>query len=256
MKKNLLIALFATFGLCASAAAQEVRQSQAEVERDSLQQVVTELSDQVEEARQAELNTAIWKNRAKYFNVGYVIQNSKPVDPGYEYRSKLGVSLVWGRTYYLHRKPLARMIKFGLDFSWMDLNYAKYSDMRSVGSDGAAGGNKDLNLGAHQLEYGLQFGPSVTINPVDHLKISAYFRVVPSASLVLLEDNINANYATFFATGGAISWRVISLGVEGRWGQARYSNFSMADDAGSMHIQSGKSKRKTSAVRIYVGFRF
>lgn len=283
MRKSLLVIIGSVF-MGGVAWAQEP-QSASMSETDSLQQVVAQLTDQVEEAQEAERNEAIWKDRAKYFNIGYVSQRSKPVDPGLEYRSNLGVSLVWGKTFYLHKKPLARMIKFGIDFSWMDINYAKYDKWQSTGNlmeelpeagglDGLddlydqdevldAIGSGDINLGAHQLEYGLQVGPSVTINPVDHLKISAYFRFVPSASLILLDDNVSVNYATFFTAGGAVSWRVISLGVEGRWGQAKYKNFSLSEglvdsifgessDGGTV----GKIKRKTSAIRVYLSFRF
>ena len=41
-------------------------------------------------------------------------------------KSDFGAAIVWGKTYYLHKKPLAGMIKFGIDWSWMDLNYAQY----------------------------------------------------------------------------------------------------------------------------------
>lgn len=278
MRKSLLLVIIGSALLYGRAWAQEPQSASAS-QTDSLQQVVAELASQVQEAKEADRNEAIWKKRAKYFNIGYVSQTSKPIDPGFEYRSNLGVSLVWGKTFYLHKKPLARMIKFGIDFSWMDINYAKYTDWQSTNDwlpedDPTAGDASDiylegdtggkLNLGAHQLEYGLQVGPSVTINPVDHLKISAYFRIVPSASVVVLDDNVNANYATFFVTGGAVSWRVISLGVEGRWGRANYRNFSLSEDSldsaleGGISdvIQSGKSKRKTSAVRVYLSFRF
>lgn len=278
MRKSLLLIIIGSAFLYGSSWAQEP-QSAPMSQTDSLQRIVNELSSQVQQAKEADRNEAIWKRRAKYFNIGYVSQTSKPIDPGFEYRSNLGVSLVWGKTFYLHKKPLARMIKFGIDFSWMDINYAKYTDWQSTNNwmpedDPTTGDSFDdyvesdtggkLNLGAHQLEYGLQVGPSVTINPVDHLKISAYFRLVPSASVVMLDDNVNVNYATFYTAGGAVSWRVISLGVEGRWGRANYKNFSLSEDMfdsdfeGGMSdvVQSGKSKRKTSAVRVYLSFRF
>lgn len=34
-----------------------------------------------------------------------------------EAENDFGVSISWGKTYYLHKKPLLGMLKFGLDWS-------------------------------------------------------------------------------------------------------------------------------------------
>ncbi|WP_417192432.1 hypothetical protein [Alistipes putredinis] len=52
-----------------------------------------------------------------------------------------------------------------------------------------------------------------------------------------------------------MAWKVISVGVEGRWGQAKYNGFSL-EDADLEGISSTKTKLKTNSVRFYVGFRF
>lgn len=265
MKKHLLLISFALL-VAGGVSAQENTSSQSV---DSLQRVVADLNEQMQSVKDAERNEAVWKNRAKYFNIGFSSQKLSPVDAPAAYgdaaelKSDLGVALVWGRTYYLHKKPLARMIKFGIDFSWMDINYAKYSlpEYAEGGTSGWAGESGDeLSLSAHQLEYGMQVGPSVTINPVDHLKAGVYFRYVPSASLMVLEDEVNANFASFFTAGGAVSYKLISIGVEGRWGRANYKNFALADELEDAMdgdvIQTSKSKWKTGGVRVYVSFRF
>lgn len=264
MKKHLLFLLLFASCVTGAASAQGTPASAQNV--DSLQRVVTELSDRVQAAQDADRDRVVWKDRAKYFNIGYASQKLSRVDAPTAYgdaaelKSDFGVALVWGRTYYLHKKPLARMIKFGIDFSWMDINYAKYSIEDHASSGSGSWTDEELNLGAHQIEYGLQVGPSVTINPVSHLKVNAYFRYVPSASLMVLEDEVNANFASFFTAGGAVAFKVISVGVEGRWGRANYKNFALTenlDDAmdGSV-IETSKSKWKTGGVRVYVSFRF
>ena len=142
------------------------------------------------------------------------------------------------------------MIKFGIDWSWMDLNYAQYKvEAYDYDTD------ELYSEKAHQLEYGMQIGPSVTINPVHHLKVSAYFRVTPSYSMMYLDDSFNSNFALFYSFGGSVAWKVISVGVEGRWGQAKYNGFSL-EDADLEGISSTKTKLKTNSVRFYVGFRF
>ncbi|WP_417192431.1 hypothetical protein [Alistipes putredinis] len=157
-------------------------------ETDSLQRVVNDLSQQLRHQKNEELDRKIWKNRSKYFNLGYVKQSLVFKDFGDEkLKNDFGVSISWGKTYYLHKKPLLGMLKFGLDWSWVDLNYSKYtiSEPEEPGS-GSAGDIMDetIDIGNHQLEYGMQVGPSITINPVHELKISLYFRLTPSYSMM------------------------------------------------------------------------
>lgn len=228
-------------------------------ETDSLQRVVDDLSQQLRHQKNEELDRKIWKNRSKYFNLGYVKQSLVFKDFGDEkLKNDFGVSISWGKTYYLHKKPLLGMLKFGLDWSWVDLNYSKYtiSESEEPGS-GSAGDIMDetIDIGNHQLEYGMQVGPSITINPVHELKISLYFRLTPSYSMMYIDDSFNSNFALFYSFGGSVAWKVISVGVEGRWGQAKYNGFSL-EDADLEGISSTKTKLKTNSVRFYVGFRF
>ena len=76
-------------------------------------------------------------------------------------------------------------MKFGLDWSWVDLNYSKYtiSESEEPGS-GSVGDIMDetIDIGNHQLEYGMQVGPSITINPVHELKIILF---IPSPAKYL-----------------------------------------------------------------------
>lgn len=44
-------------------------------ETDSLQRVVDDLSQQLRHQKNEELDRKIWKNRSKYFNLGYVKQS-------------------------------------------------------------------------------------------------------------------------------------------------------------------------------------
>ena len=109
------------------------------------------------------------------------------------------------------------MLKFGLDWSWVDLNYSKYtiSESEEPGS-GSVGDIMDetIDIGNHQLEYGMQVGPSITINPVHELKISLYFQLTPSYSMMYLDDSFNSNFALFYSFGGSVAWKVISVGVD------------------------------------------
>ena len=103
----------------------------------------------------------------------------------------------------------------------------------------------------------MQIGPSITINPVGHLKISGYFRYAPCASILYLDSEVNCSFASFFVCGGAISYKAISLGVEGRWGSAKYKNmFDTEDVEDSFSGSKEKQTWKTGATRLYISFRY
>lgn len=231
MKKHFLIVGLLSLCLSATAMAQVVTET-TEIPVD---QKNTELS--------AEQNRVIWKNRAKYLNLGYVNQTLTETKPGREYISDMGFSLSWGKTFYLHQRPIADMVKFGLDWSWLDVNYVKY----------AMSGE---NSGMGQVDAAMQIGPSVTVNPVDRLKAGLYFRVSPSYSGIL-HDDLTHGYATFYNFGLTLAWRVLSFGVEFRRGGAEYNTVGLeTDDEDIPSLSTGKTQLDTRTTRFYFGFRF
>lgn len=223
-------------------------------------------------------------DRKRYFNIGYTMQTLSPEYGGYDLDSKLGASLVIGRNYFLHRKPIANMLKFAIDFG-SDINYAQYKDTAgnygNVGDggygDGGDGGNgsdvgygdrndygysydynndygyeeeeEESETGLHHLDLGLHVGTSLSINPVDHLKLSAFFRFAPSYSIMLLDGEFYHGFAPMFTYGGEISYKVIGVGIEGRSGKPKYSY--IGDSEGSE-----KMPCNISALRLYISFRF
>lgn len=236
---------------------------------DSLKQVISELSSKIQKVENDERNEAIWNKRKKYFHFGYMNQTLTHQDfPGLEWKSDFGFSMGMGRTYYLHKKPLFNMMKFGLDATWLDISYAKYSQPKGWEEPFESTELDDEeDLGTHQVEIGLHIGPSVTINPVDHLKLSGYFHFVPSGSVIILNDEANASYVSNFAVGAAISYKVISLGIESRWGKAKYNSFSVDEEGADFEdvegdfnvddvLVTGKNRMKTKSLRFYLTFRF
>lgn len=198
----------------------------------------------------------IWDGRSRYLNIGYVWQKLKPTNEALQAESDYGVSLSWGRTYYLHRRPLLGMVKIGLDWSWLDVNYANYS---LTSKSGLAGTELPVNLGAHQVDIGMSIGPSVTVRPIGGLKVSAYGRFTPSCSLAILEEQTHADFVGFFNVGASVAWNAFSVGLEGRWGKAKYGGALLSGEDGEERvpdIQGSPSRLKTSSLRLYFGFRF
>ena len=235
--------------------------------------------------------------RKHYLNVAWVDQTLETETDALEAKwdSQFGVAITKGTTYYLHKKPILGIFKFGIDWTQIDFNYAKYNQL-DLGlndefeedlEDNPIGGIigdyfdekfGDIKIGRHQAELAMHVGPSLTINPVGHLKINGYFRYAPSFSCVLQETDegdprFSYGYGSFFVTGGAISYKVISLGAEYRWGQGKYCTTTMEADKADGDLSYGdgdidvdvdlsemftKSQQKmyTSSLRVYVSFRF
>ncbi len=204
--------------------------------------------ERAQEQDKSELNR-IWRRRSDYLNLAFVVQNVETnIDELSELNSEWGASISWGKTFYLHRKPIGRVLKFGLDWTWLDLNGACFEqDMYSI-FDG------DYHETLYQLDAGMQFGPSITVNPVDHLKISTYFRVTPTFATVYAVENelFMKNYATYLNAGLSVAWRLLSLGVEYRTGKTSY------DDLGELsELMPGVAiDLNTTSWRMYFGFRF
>lgn len=152
--------------------------------------------------------------------------------------SDFAFSIGRGKTYYLHKKPLLGMIKFGLDWTFFDIAVAQYEE-----EDGLyTRDDSDIYKG----EISMQFGPSITVNPIDFLKVNLYFRYDPTYSMMFNTDGneFKGNYGSYFNTGLAASYKVISLGYEYRWGSTSYK------------IDDENQTWKTSGNYVYISFRF
>lgn len=196
--------------------------------------------------------------RSKYFNIGYAGQKLIQSYEGLEgdlAKSGFGLGLTTGKSFVLHKKPLVGMIRICLDATWFDMNYA-YQE--GVG----------INEGAylHQYDISMGVGPSVHVNPIGKLSVNAYFHYNPTfASIFTLEDfdsfAMSGGYSNVFVTGGAVSWGVISVGAEARWGKGTYNNLFGGDDEESPYYDEGnifnnKIKLKTKGYRVYLSFRW
>lgn len=204
----------------------------------------------------------VWKQRTKYRNISYGLQTLKSDNT--DLKSDMAFAITLGRTYYLHKKPIAGIMKFGLDWSYLDVNFAKYPDFPSSEGTTTSSDGEPVDLGIMQFEAGMSVGPSLTINPVDQLKLSLYFRVTPSNSLIKQNGELYHHYATFFNAGLTVAYKIISIGVETRWsGATNYDGVALKrsnnvyDDEGNFHdpFQSYAVKMKTNTLRFFIGFR-
>ena len=255
---------------------------------DSLQALSSELAKIKSKVNKVENDTRlekIWK-RKKYMKIGYATPSIERTDgEEMEWETDFAISLQSGKTAYLHAKPLWGMVKFGIDYGFSDISYAKLKLKDkgltgSYGSTGTGGSNADgfdeivseepngsildvagINLGMHKFEYGLHVGPSISVNPWNHLIVSAYFHAMPTASGLVQNDTFSYGFGCATSAGVSIAYKSISIGVEGLWSKIKYTQASFDDEGDSEDgdvsiFDTEKFKLKESSTRFYIALRF
>ena len=185
----------------------------------------------------------------------------------------LGLSIGFdkGRNIYLHKKPIAGIMKFGIDLG-IDLNYmqVKLSGEPSeyegpVGYVGTEGSDYDdsmdflADISGINFSAGLAVGPSLTINPVDKVRLCAYVHFVPTASFYIQGMSINCGYAPMMKYGLEASYGAIGLGIEYNSGMITYQDMikyaSVKGNGGDVSTLY-KSRYFLESTQVYVAFRF
>ena len=91
---------------------------------DSLENALNSMVEKEQIREEADHINKVWKQK-KIFNIGFMNQTLKNVDIDEKLESKSAFFLQMGRTISLHKKPIANVLKIGLD--WVtDISYASY----------------------------------------------------------------------------------------------------------------------------------
>lgn len=214
--------------------------------------------------------TKTYRQRSKYRNLSFVSQEYAPAaGDGLHLKSDYGAAFTTGRTYYLHKKPIAGIIRFGIDATWFDLSYTNYKidpndyDYRrsklSFKDDFYEDDfYEDDSFQMHQADISMQVGASITITPIKKLNVHGYFRVAPTYSAIYSNEEIMGGYGTYYVTGGTLSYGVIGVGMEYRYGKGNIQSFGESDDCNSDECDDSSKLGKSdfSGVRLYLSFRF
>ena len=294
MKKiNLLAALLLAFTASTALAQTDSATVALQNKLDSLQKNVATLQEKETARTQTEYDNAIWK-RKKHISISFSTQNMEDADNPLtmKYKSQSGFNLDWGKTIYLHKKPIAKLMKIGLDWSWINLSFAKYKSGSGIHINSLAGDYSDyddnddgygyddedddfiadLDLGVYSLSAGMSVGPSFTFAPfyntgkgLQHLLAQAYFHVTPSYTGIIMTENDETEayhgYTTYFNWGINVSYKFISIGYEYRWGKSRFNQMSLDfdnDEEDELETNSSNEKQKikfgSSAFYIRLNF--
>lgn len=256
---------------------------------DSLQTLANELAQLKSHVNKLQNDAQlekVWK-RKKYWKLGYTSPTIERTDgEAMEWKTDYAISLQKGKTAYLHSRPLWGMVKFGIDYGYMDLSYAKLklksigganssksAGTRSTGSEGfddivsedPSGSITDMlgiDLGMHKFEYGWHVGPSVSVNPWDHLIIAAYFHAMPTFSGILENDEFSYGFGCATSAGISVAYKSIAIGVEGLWSKIKYkqTSFDDEDDSNSNDgtglFNTKNFKLKQKGPRFYISIKF
>lgn len=231
------------------------------------------------------------RKRRKYWKIGITSPNLERTDgEEMKWKTKGSFFIQKGRTSYLHSKPIAGMIKFGIDYGFIDVTYSKlelkeisYSGesgtRASDGFDDIVSGDPDgdigiseltgIDLGMHKIDYALHVGPSISVNPWNKLIATAYFHVMPTASSIIQKDNFSYGFGCMMAAGVSVAYKAISLGVEGVWGKIKYTQTDFggdedeeegydsdnSEDKSASLFNTEKFTLKQSGIRAYIAFR-
>jgi hypothetical protein len=137
-----------------------------------------------------------------------------------------GIAFTTGHSFLLHERPLLRVIHFGFDATWFDMEYGNWR--RRIDGHGKWMHKVDVAIGA---------GPAIHFSPWRRLGIHLYFHYDPTLSVVTHnfagdEDGkfeFVAGYASYFSSGLALSWDIFSIGAEYRHGGGTYRGIRIPD---------------------------
>lgn len=196
----------------------------------------------------------------KYLNIGYVSQHIKAdddFDGESKLKSKFGASLSSGRTFFLNRDPIAKVLYFGIDWTYLDLNYAQFKQSETYSFEDGNGVmiTETDNYVIHKGEIGMQVGPSVHVGLTDGFTLSGHVRYAPSYSLLYADEDFSGGFGNFFTTGLTANYGAFGLGFETRWGSAKHS-FNIAIDELEEQEVTVKEKIKLNGSRVFLAFRF
>lgn len=276
--------VFLLFGLCCAAVAVQAQEvAPSDTVTGEPVQAVEAVQPQVEPEQLAK-EPKEFKGRRKYFNIGYAWEKLEAVDFPSEEESEWAAFITWGRTFYLHKKPIANMLKIGLDLTWTDMTIASYEVDQLVeettdfmGMTLPVYSQREASM--YRMDYGVHLGPSVTVNPVSALCVNAYFRYAPTFAMSMTKSgdswDMGYGYASLFVTGAAVSYKAISVGCEYRFGSTKMNVISMDPDdmqfdniedisgiggvgdvLGEIFSTAEKTKYKLKDLRLYISFRF
>lgn len=243
--------------------------------------------------------SSVWGRRG-YFNFSYNSTKLSPkgniqtADPSIsggvpEFKSDWGVSIQYGRSYRLHKKPIGNIALFNIDYTGIDLNVnhfkAEGNGKELYNSNNTFNDNGDSyyytpwNMEKYEANYGMTLGPSLTLAPFNltnskglhYLKFNIFFHVGYHVSFIYMPNDKEADVNTDTTSEGYekmrnnlkldwghgmitsfgfnVSWKAIGIGYELRNGNMKYKSINTGD------FSKKENEFKSTTSRIYLQIR-
>lgn len=202
MKRKLVVLITSVMVLGASAQDIRVDERLQNIDWSEDSTEITTINDIIKEQQEVSSRNSsvrhfedVW-SRKGYFNMAFCNTKLSPVDdiktglgdanvPSY--KSSWGVSLQLGRSYRLHKKPIANTLQFYIDYTYIDfgVNHFKaeggkylYDSSNKYGVPGDRGKTDyyyyiPWNLEKYEANYSMSLGPSFTVAPFTYLSSQA-----------------------------------------------------------------------------------
>ena len=201
----------------------------------------------------------VWGRRS-YLNISYNFSTLSPkedIKTGIDdelvdnVKNNVGVSLQFGKSFRLHKKPIANIVHFYLDYTGIDLSFNHYS-IGNYGIDvfnsaskysvaSGKGGTKTStiyyvpwNLEKYEVSYGMTLGPSITVAPFTHinnknglhfLKFNMYFHIGYQASMLWIVGNDDADMNP---DDRSTDFKTVSEALKMNWGHGLLTSFGLS----------------------------
>ncbi len=174
----------------------------------------------------------VWR-RKSYFNLSYnkhVSLDGKDIELGYmgynngvapKFEGDWGASIMLGHSYNLHKKPIANVVQFNLDYTYIDLNINHYKAEDADKLYNSANSwqyehDKEKSeclytpwcLQKYEMNFGMSIGPSITVAPFTYVnvpqlhffKINVYYHIGYHVSMLWMinDEDKDANPTTTY----------------------------------------------------------
>ncbi|MCM1489486.1 MAG: hypothetical protein NC095_01470 [Muribaculum sp.] len=238
MKKTLLSCIFFASAMIANAQGRVSNETLILDAAEDTTQVTTiaDIIDIQERVTTQNSNAAHKKNvwgRKTYLNLSYMmsasLNPSEKIDLGYDkinngivpnFKADKGVALQIGHSYALHKKPIANVVQFNIDYTFIDLSAVQYkkekgdklydsSNTWELPKENQYSRTETRQYIPWALEkwdfnYGMNLGPSITIAPFTYLsgvpglhymKLKAYYHIGYQVGVMYIKNDKKADVA-------------------------------------------------------------
>lgn len=164
-----------------------------------------------------------------------------------KFKSDWGASLQVGRSYRLHKEPIANVAQFCIDYTGIDLNLnhykaeegkVLYNSAATYTSDGDEYYYTPWLLEKYEVNYGMSLGPSLILAPftyinnadgLHHLKFHVYFHIGYHASALWMQNDEDKDFNPDSSTSLTTDpHKVMKDNLKMDWGHGMMTSFGVA----------------------------